>query len=115
MAYYISLFNRMEVSPTMTVKLDIPDDRLGAFQRLRRQLPLEMREDEEVLKKMLIYLKVGGERLVRQFVTTQKSGFPEDTLLFKPRVVEEVPEIPVAAAEPADAQDDGQDDAETGQ
>lgn len=99
----------------MTVKLDIPDDRLGAFQRLRRQLPLEMREDEEVLKKMLIYLKVGGERLVRQYVTTQKSGFPEDTLLFKPRVVEEVPDTSEAAAAPADAQDDGEDDAASGE
>jgi len=105
----------MEVSPNMTVKLDIPDDRLGAFQRLRRQLPLEMREDEEVLKKMLIYLKVGGERLVRQFVTTQKSGFPEDTLLFKPRVVEDVPDTTEAEADPGDAENDGEDDTENGE
>lgn len=83
----------------MTVKLDIPEDRLGAFQRMRRQLPLEMRDDEQILKKMLAYLKLGGDRMLRHFVSTQKAQFPEDTLLFKPRVVEEVQEPEEGAAQ----------------
>ena len=73
----------------MTIKLEVPEDRLGLFQRMKRQLPLEIREDPEVLQKLLIYLKLGGERLVRQMVATLKVEFPEDTQLFKHRLVEE--------------------------
>jgi hypothetical protein len=73
----------------MTIKFEVPEDRLGLFQRMKRQLPLEVREDPEVLQKMLIYLKLGGERLVRQVVATLKVEFPEDTQLFKHRLVEE--------------------------
>ena len=73
----------------MTVKLDVPDDKIGAFQRMKRQLPLDIREDPEVLRKMLAYLKLGGDRLVRQFVATVKADFPEDTLLFKRRSTDE--------------------------
>ncbi len=73
----------------MTIKLDVPEDRVGAFQRAKRQLPLEIREDPEALQKLLIYLKLGGERLVRQVVATLKTEFPEDTQLFKHRIAEE--------------------------
>ena len=73
----------------MTVKLDVPDDKIGAFQRMKRQLPLDIREDLEVQRKMLAYLKLGGDRLVRQFVATIKTDFPEDTLLFKRRSTDE--------------------------
>ncbi|MDD3992876.1 MAG: hypothetical protein RBR20_02245 [Desulfobacterales bacterium] len=73
----------------MTIKLDIPEDRLGMFQRMKRQLPLEIRENPEVLQKLLIYLKLGGDRLVRQVVATLKVEFPEDTQIFKHRLVEE--------------------------
>jgi hypothetical protein len=73
----------------MTLKLDVPDDRLGIFQRMKRQLPLEVREDEQVLRRMLAYLKLGGERLVRQYVATLKADFPEDTVLFKRRGMDE--------------------------
>ncbi|HDI60791.1 MAG TPA: hypothetical protein ENF48_10660 [Desulfobacteraceae bacterium] len=73
----------------MTIKLDVPEDRLGLFQRIKRQLPLEIREDPEVLQKLLVYLKLGGERLVRQVVTTLKVDFPENTQLFKHRLAEE--------------------------
>ncbi|GEM_PF-1208764 len=93
MAYYEVVFEsesqkeRMET--TMTIKLDIPEDRLGMFQRMKRQLPLEIRENPEVLQKLLIYLKLGGDRLVRQVVATLKVEFPEDTQIFKHRLVEE--------------------------
>lgn len=73
----------------MLFKLDVPDDRLGAFQRLKRQLPLEVREDELVLRRMLAYIKLGGERLARQYVATLKADFPDDTLLFKRRSIDE--------------------------
>lgn len=73
----------------MTMKLEVPEDRLGLFQRMKRQLPLEIREDPDVLQRLLIYLKLGGERLVRQVVATLKVQFPEDTQLFKHRLAEE--------------------------
>ena len=73
----------------MTLKLDVPDDSLGVFQRMKRQLPLEVREDELVLRRMLAYLKLGGGRLVRQYVATLKTDFPEDTVLFKRRSIDE--------------------------
>jgi hypothetical protein len=76
-------------SAMTTIKLDVPEDRLGAFQRMKRQLPLEIRENPEILQKLLIYLKLGGERLVRQVVATIKVEFPEDTQIFKHRLVEE--------------------------
>jgi hypothetical protein len=87
----------------MRVNLDVPDDRLGAFQRMKRQLPLEVRENPEILGKLLIYLKLGGERLVRQFVATLKSDFPEDTQLFKRRIAEE-------SLDEGDAEDDNEQD-----
>ncbi len=73
----------------MTVNLDVPEDRLGSFQRLKRQLPLEIREDAEVLHKLLVYLKLGGDRLGRQFVATIKTEFPQDTQLFKRRAADD--------------------------
>jgi hypothetical protein len=90
MAYYERILEpQRRMESTMTIKLDIPEDRLGAFQRMKRQLPLEIREDPAVLQKLLVYLKLGGERLVRHVVATLKVEFPEDTQLFKHRLVEE--------------------------
>jgi len=91
----------------MKTTLDVPEEILGTFQRMRRQLPLALRDDEQTLRKLLAYAKLGGDRLVRHYLATLKSEFPEDTLLFKPRLPEEVP---VEVVETADEEDGAPND-----
>jgi hypothetical protein len=72
----------------MINELDIPDEIFGAFQQLRRHMPLEMRDDENLLKKIRLYLKFGGAKLARHGLSLHLKGFPEEFVLAKWQSVE---------------------------
>jgi hypothetical protein len=57
---------------------DIPDDLRSAFQRIIRQIPPELREDEHLFKITLAYLKLGGEKLARQGIEVAKEQHKQE-------------------------------------
>lgn len=52
----------------MAEDLNIPDELKGTFKRLMNQVPSEHRADRDTQKIIQIYLKLGGERLAKQYI-----------------------------------------------
>jgi hypothetical protein len=52
----------------MIDQLDVPKDLMGPFKRVTRRIPLDLRKDEELIKTVVAFLKLGGEKLARQAV-----------------------------------------------
>jgi len=52
----------------MAEDLTIPDELKGTFMRLMNQVPNEQRADPETQKIIRVYLKLGGERLAKQYI-----------------------------------------------
>jgi len=67
----------------MSESLHVPDNMIGAFNRLMNRIPAELREDESIRSKALSFLKLGGEQLARQWAETMKKSFPDAATLFK--------------------------------
>nr|MDJ0784608.1 hypothetical protein [Desulfosarcinaceae bacterium] len=57
----------------MNPKLDIPDSLKPNFQRVYRRIPVELRQDDELIQHLILFLKVGGERLARQQLEVAKN------------------------------------------
>ena len=51
---------------------DIPKDLMGPFKRVSRRIPVDLRKDEELIKTVVDYLQLGGEKLARQAVEAAK-------------------------------------------
>ena len=49
----------------MNLNIDIPGEYKISFQRLIPYFPLSLRDDPEALESILLFLKVGGEKLAR--------------------------------------------------
>ena len=49
----------------MNLNIDIPDEYKNSFQRLIPYFPLSLRENPDALESILLFLKVGGEKLAR--------------------------------------------------
>lgn len=81
---------------------NIPKSVQMTFRRLLNRIPPEMREDEEVQKKLILYLKTGGEKLGRSYLTLCQESFPEDIRFVKVKPLEAESD-----AEGDDAEDDG--------
>ena len=52
--------------------IEIPNDLIGPFKRIMRRIPVELKKDENLIKIVLAYLQLGGERLARQAVASAK-------------------------------------------
>jgi len=52
--------------------IDIPNDLMGSFKRIMRRIPVELKKDEKLIKTIVAYLQLGGERLARQAVESAK-------------------------------------------
>jgi hypothetical protein len=57
---------------TMTTMLDIPDDLKQPFRRILLKIPHEFQDDTNFLEVILVFLKLGGERLARQWIEVTK-------------------------------------------
>lgn len=53
----------------------VPDEYLGAFRRLMRRMPIELQTDEAFLQTLVMYLKLGGEKLARHRIEVEKAEF----------------------------------------
>lgn len=56
----------------MSIQLEIPGELKGAFQRVIRHIPYDLRNDEQIFRTTLAYLCVGGEKLARQGIEVAK-------------------------------------------
>ena len=73
----------------MTDEQKIAPELMEAFERLMRYAPPEVANDEQVKNKLLVYLKLGGERLARQYLQMVQKIFPDKIILIKKRPPEE--------------------------
>ncbi|MCP3955115.1 MAG: hypothetical protein GY697_23280 [Desulfobacterales bacterium] len=53
----------------------VPDEFLGAFRRLVRKMPVEFQTDEVFLQTLVMYLKLGGEKLASHRIEVEKAQF----------------------------------------
>ena len=53
----------------------VPDEFLGAFRRLVRRMPLELQTDTNFLQTLVLYLKLGGEKLASHRIEVEKAEF----------------------------------------
>ncbi len=63
----------------MDHELSIPEELQDIYVRLLNDVPAELREDPSLRKMMLVYLKIGGENLVRQHIEIEKLRFKDRT------------------------------------
>jgi hypothetical protein len=73
----------------MTEELEIPGDLCATYKRVMRRIPNELRGDNEFLKKILVYLKIGGEKLARLRIEITKKPFREGYSLINRLIPEE--------------------------
>lgn len=52
----------------MAEDLNIPEELKGTFKRLMYQVPSEHRSDRHAQKIIQLYLKLGGEKLAKQYI-----------------------------------------------
>ncbi len=64
----------------MTKALNVPDEFENSFQHLIYSLPEILRNDERIQKIILVYLKLGGEKLARHGVEIIKMRLREEIL-----------------------------------
>ena len=60
----------------MTATSEMTPDLTNAFNRLMRFVPDEIRGDEQITETVRAYLKLGGERLARHYLTMIQHKFP---------------------------------------
>ena len=67
----------------------VADEYLGAFRRLVRRTPVEFQTNEAFLRTLMMYLKLGGERLAGHRIEVEKAEFVTEFTLVKRQPVEE--------------------------
>ena len=58
----------------MVKRLNIPDEFQYTFKRLINLVPYKQRNDRHTQTILLLYLKLGGEKLARQYIEVLKSN-----------------------------------------
>lgn len=53
----------------------VPDEFLGAFRRMVRRMPIELQADRAFLQTLVMYLKLGGEKLASHRIEVEKTEF----------------------------------------
>lgn len=69
----------------MTGKLKVPEMLETTFNRLLQRVPRDSRNDGRLQKSVLLFLKLGGERLARARIKPVVLPFPDDIAVIKPR------------------------------
>ena len=76
----------------MSEKMIIPDEFQGSVRRLLNRIPSEQRNDETLQAALLVYLKLGGEKLARHYIEISKKAFPDQMVLIKKQLRDGVDE-----------------------
>jgi hypothetical protein len=88
----------------MSEKMIIPDEFQGSIKRLLNRIPSEQRDDETLQAALLVYLKLGGEKLARHFIEISKKGFPDQMVLIKKQLHDGVDEDEADGDNPDDTE-----------
>ncbi len=67
----------------MAKKIDIPKDLERSYKKMMQIVPAELCNDENVRSCLLVYLKLGGEKLARQSIEITKKRFAEEFNIIK--------------------------------
>ncbi|MCG6972663.1 MAG: hypothetical protein LJE66_05930 [Desulfobacterales bacterium] len=62
----------------MAYNVNIPDELTETFRRLMNQIPEKLRNDSHTQQVAYLYLKLGGERLARQYIDIMKLTVREE-------------------------------------
>ena len=102
----------------MIDKVEVPKNLMGSFKRVARRIPVDLKKDEELIKTIVAYLQLGGEKLARQAVVSAKQTLELEVAQRKKKAREEAliraAEARLAAAneESREDDDDFDDDAD---
>jgi len=88
----------------MTEKVIIPDEFQGSIRRLLNRVPSEQRDDEALQAALLVYLKLGGEKLARHYIEISKKVFPDQMVLIKKQLHDGVDEDEADGVNPDDTE-----------
>jgi len=87
----------------------VPDEFLGAFRRLVRRMPVELQTDDAFLQTLVMYLKLGGEKLASHRIEVEKTKFVTAFTLVKRQPHEETSDT--KSGDDDEAGDDNGDEA----
>ena len=73
----------------MIENIEVPRKLLGSFKRVVRRIPVDLKKDEELIRTVLSYLELGGEKLARQAVQTAKQTLDLEVARRKKKAREE--------------------------
>ena len=90
----------------MSEKMIIPDELQGSIRRLLNRIPPEQRDDETLQAALLVYLKLGGEKLARHYIEISKKVFPDQMVLIKKQLHDGVDEDEADGVNQDDAERD---------
>ncbi len=88
----------------MSEKMIIPDEFQGSIRRLLSRIPSEQRDDETLQAALLVYLKLGGEKLARHYIELSKKVFPDQMVLIKKQFHDGADEEESDGTQPDDAE-----------
>ncbi len=75
----------------MNETLEIPESLRLTWNRLLNRMPIKLRQKSEVLETVLIFLKLGGERLARQAIEAAKAALTlEETKIRRQQKAEDM-------------------------
>ncbi|MFO7714210.1 hypothetical protein [Desulfosarcina sp.] len=55
--------------------IEVPSEQMGSFKRVLRRIPVDLKKDEALIKTVVDYLQLGGEKLARQAVEAAKQTY----------------------------------------
>ena len=98
----------------MIENIEVPQKLMGSFKRVARRIPVDLKKDEELIRTVLAYLELGGEKLARQAVEAAKQTLGLEVAQRKKKAREEAliraAEARMAAAIEESEDDDDSDD-----
>jgi len=98
----------------MIENIEVPQKLMGSFKRLARRIPVDLKKDEELIRTILAYLELGGEKLARQAVEAAKQTLDLEVAQRKKKAREEAliraAEARMAAASEESSEDDDEFD-----
>jgi conjugal transfer/entry exclusion protein len=99
----------------MINSVEVPKSLMGSFKRVARRIPVGLKNDEELIKTVVAYLQLGGEKLARQAVEAARQTLELKVAQKKKKAREEAliraAEARLAAADAeSDASEDDFDD-----
>ena len=94
----------------MNHHIDIPDEYKNSFQRLIPYFPIALRDDPQALEAILLYLKVGGEKLARIAIEAYKQNQRLSYAEAQKRLREAARAVDLTSQTEDDETDDDKDD-----